>query len=354
MAEKMIDKFLSEQVLTIGCEWKNPKGGIAVVLNSYSRIFSKFNVVVNSNGNNVLMNLFQLVYSLIYTFFLLMFCRKLKIVHIHTASYNSFRRTRLFIFLTKFFRRKVVLHVHGGGFKEYFNKNKDYVLKRLEKCDVIIALTESWKVFFNEMGLKNVMVVPNIVDMPIVGNTREIDGKVHMLYLGLITKQKGIYDLIDMISEYKEILKDKLILHIGGNGEIKELQKLIVENSLAEFVKFEGWVSGSKKCSLLSQSDIFILPSYIEGLPISILEAMAYKLPIISTPVGGIPEIIEDGKNGFLVTPGDKKELYKVLRKLVDDGDLRHTMGNFSYEKVESHLPDAVSHNLQTIYQKLL
>ena len=80
---------------------------------------------------------------------------------------------------------------------------------------------------------------------------------------------------------------------------------------------------------------------------------MSYKLPIVSTPVGGIPEIIEDGKNGFLVSPGDKKELYNVLRKLVDNDKLRYMMGNFSYEKVAPHLPDAISHNLQTIYQNI-
>ena len=350
----MINKEISKRILTIGCQWKKPKGGIAVVLNCYSRIFPEFNIIVNSNGKNVFANLAQLLYSLVATTFELIFCRKIRIVHIHTASYNSFKRSALFILLTKFFKRKVVIHIHGGGFKEYYERNSSFVHKNLLKCDTIIALTEYWKEYFNGLGVENVVIVPNVVDSPVVQNKKYNDGKIHILYLGLITKAKGIYDLLDVINEHKAEFDGKIILHIGGNGETTTLQSIIKENGLSQIVKFEGWVSGVNKVELLNNADVFILPSYTEGLPISILEAMSYRLPVISTPVGGIPEVIKDGVNGLLFTPGDKYALYNAIIKLSTDKGLREDMGEKSYKKVQPHFSENVSKELETIYNGLL
>lgn len=350
----MIKLDISERVLTIGCQWKKPKGGIAVVLNSYSRIFPEFNIIVNSNENNTIVNILQLLYSLVALTIRLIFSQNIRIVHIHSASYNSFNRSVLFISLAKIFKRKVVIHIHGGGFKEYYEKNSSFVHKNLLKCDAIISLTQYWKEFFNGLGLKNVVIVPNIIDRPVTQKKKNNDGKVHILYLGLITKAKGIYDLLDIIREHKTELENKITLRVGGNGEIDILQSIIKEHGLSNIVKFEGWVSGDKKVLMLNYADIFILPSYTEGLPISILEAMSYKIPVISTPVGGIPEIITDGENGFLFTPGDKDALYNAIKTLVANKDLREDMGKKTYQKVHLHFPENVSMKLENVYQELL
>lgn len=350
----MITKERSNNILIIGCQWKKPKGGIAVVLNSYSRIFPEFNIIVNSNGKNTITNLLQLLYSLVATTLRLIFCSNIRVIHIHTASYNSFKRSALFISLANCFKRKVVIHIHGGGFKEYYEKSTSFVHKNLLKCDTIIALTEYWKEYFNGLGFKNVVIVPNIVDFPVTKEKINNDGKIHILYLGLLTKAKGIYDLLDVINEHKTEFDGKITLHIGGNGESTTILNIIKEQGLSNIVKFEGWVSGDKKVELLNNADIFILPSYTEGLPISILEAMSYKLPVISTPVGGIPEVIENGGNGLLFTPGDKNALYNAIIKSVADKQLRENMGEKSYKNVQPHFPDNVSARLENIYKELL
>ena len=131
-----------------------------------------------------------------------------------------------------------------------------------------------------------------------------------LLFLGLLGKNKGIYDLLECIRDHKVEFQGKLKLYIGGNGEIEHVKQLIKEYGIADIVIFEGWVSGDKKIELLNKSDAYILPSYKEGLPISILEAMSYGMPIISTPVGGIPEIVSNGENGYLVEPGNKEDIY--------------------------------------------
>ena len=351
----MINKETSKKILTIGCAWKKPKGGIAVVLNSYSRIFQTFNNIVNSDGINFITNLSRLIYSIIITFFKLLFCKQIKIVHIHTSSYNSFRRSDIFVRIAKMFNRKVVIHIHSGAFKVYYAKNKEYVHKVLDKCDTIVALTETWKDFFvNELKYNNTIIVPNIVEEPTIINKDKKDNLIHILYLGLITQQKGIYDLVETINEHKEELTNKIVLHIGGNGETETIQQMIAKYSLENIIKFEGWISGNKKIEMLNSADIFILPSYAEGLPISILEAMSYRLPVISTPVGGIPEIIKDGINGILVTPGNKDTLFDAIIKLSNNKTLRENMGEFSFKNVQGNFPNSVSKKLETIYTELL
>lgn len=351
----MINYCLSYKVLTIGCAWKQPKGGIGVVLNSYSRIFPVFNNVVNSNSVNKLANLLQLLYAFVAVVFKLLFNQEITIVHIHTASNNSFRRSVWFSNLAKLMGRKVVMHVHGGGFKDYYERNVTFVRHELEKCDAVVALTDSWRCFFmDDVGIAQVVVVPNIVESPVYLPQIVNDGRLRLLFLGLLSPQKGVFDLLEVCFKYKTELQDKVELHIGGNGDVKRLIEEIETKGLNKFVFYEGWVSGEVKTRLLNKSDIFVLPSYTEGLPISLLEAMSYKLPIISTPVGGIPEIVKDGENGFLIKPGDYGSMFNAIKTMVSDENLRIRMGEISYELVYPHLPESVSVSLENLYNKIL
>ena len=351
----MISNEISKQVLTIGCAWKHPKGGIGVVLNSYSRIYPVFNNVVNSNSVNKFANLLQLLYAFVAVVFKLLFNREITIVHIHTASNNSFRRSVWFSNIAKFLGRKVVMHIHGGGFKDYYEKNVAFVRHELEKCDVVVALTDSWMRFFrDDVGIEQVVVVPNIVESPVHLPQTVNDGRLRMLFLGLLSPQKGVFDLLEVCFKYKTELENKVELHIGGNGDSKKLIEEIENKGLNKFVFYEGWVSGDVKQRLLNSSDIFILPSYTEGLPISLLEAMSYKLPIISTPVGGIPEIVKDGENGLLIEPGDYEAMYNAINIILNNNELRKNMGMTSYKQVRPHLPESVSESLEHMYKILL
>jgi glycosyltransferase involved in cell wall biosynthesis len=144
----------------------------------------------------------------------------------------------------------------------------------------------------------------------------EADGKLHMLYLGLLTEAKGIYDLLDVVKDGLDDYNGRLILHVGGNGEVEQLQKVIEEARLEDVVKYEGWLDGERKSRLMNLCCVYVLPSYHEGLPVSILEAMSYGEYIVSTKVGGIPEVV--GKDvGVLINPGYRKALKDVLDSIV-------------------------------------
>ncbi len=348
----MISKEISSHVVTLGCSNKNPKGGIAQVLYCYEHyVFEDFNFVTISRKSNIWNNIALFTRGLFKFLFILLFKSTIKIVHIHTSQRKSFIRSNVFMTLAKLFKKKLVLHIHGGGFKDYYYEDPDYVTKCLKKCDVIIVLSDEWKQFLESIGFEPV-VVENIITKPI---KREVpqDEKVHMLFLGLITQLKGIYDLVEVFAQHKDELRGRMVLHVGGNGETQNLVKMINDLGVEDIVKFEGWVSGEKKIELMNLCKVYVLPSYVEGLPLSILEAMSYNMAIISTRVGGIPSLVEDQKNGFLFEPGDRDAIYTSLKKLVFDEHLLSTMGRDNSQLVVDYYPENVARKLSDIYKSL-
>ena len=349
----MLSYRISNSVLTIGNRSDKPDGGISQVLYSYRKnVFPIFHNVVNYKRGGYLYKVWITIYSFMQALIILTINKNIRIVHIHTASDNGFRRNALFVMLSHFMRRKVVLHIHSGRFNDYYLQNKKSVERVLRKCDVIVALTEGFKDFYNKMGCDNVVVINNIVEPPQEKAIHKLDNKIHLLYLGVITKTKGIYDLLDVIKEHQKEWEDSICLHVGGNKEVDVLIKLIKDSQLENIVKFEGWVCDEKKVDLLNMCDIFILPSYTEGLPISILEAQSYGMYTIATNVGGIPEIV-DSKKGKLFEPGNKEQLYKSID---DQTYSKYYLKNKDYIKEQSvrYLPDSVSKQLEKLYGSLL
>lgn len=351
----MISDELSDQVLILGCDYHPPKGGVAQVMYNYERyIYPKFKCIINSGGTNKVVKLMRAIVAFIKMIYCLCVDHKIQIVHIHTASYNSFRRSSLFVKLAKVFDKKVIIHIHGGGFKEYYKTSPSWISEILNKADIIIVLSVSWKIFFESItkGPK-VCVVENIVAKPNLIKKKYNDQKLHLLFLGLVDDQKGIFDLLDVIHEHVREWKSKLTLHIGGNGQIQRLENLIKKYGLKEIVSYEGFVSGEKKKELLSSCDALILPSYTEGLPVSILEAMSYGKAVFSTPVGGIPEVIYQNDNGLLFSPGDKNAMYEIIEQSLNNRDSIINMGRNSLLHITPYLPENVCKKLESIYMSL-
>lgn len=349
-----INFSLASQILFLGIDYKKAKGGVASVEKVYSTIFSPFHFVRTVVDGNSIQKIGIFIEAFIHFMFVMICCPEIKIVHIHGASYASFWRKRIFIFLSKLFRKKVVYHMHGGAFKEFALKHRTIVNNTLRKCDIVIVLSDSWKEFFiNELGCKNVIVIKNPIEHPIYKSGPKKNACV-LLFLGLLCKEKGIYDLLEVISKNKKAYWGNLIFRFAGNGNVVDVLNTIKRLKIDDIAFYEGWVSGKEKIKLLNEADVYILPSYYEGLPISILESMSYHLPIISTNVGGIPEIVKDGVNGFIIEPGNKKGLKEAIDHLLFNRELREKMGVASADMVKDHLPDSVKKQLENLYLKLL
>lgn len=237
-------------VVTIGPDFVRPHGGIAQVVYNYQRyVFGpKSFFVANSCEGSKLKKLLLAGRAALMLILLLLTRKNVKIVHIHTASRNSFRRSCVYLNIAKALRRKVVMHIHGGSFKEYYYANREYVKKQLQKCDQIVVLSKYWENFIkDELELDNVSVINNIIPKPSRQRGRRNWEIKHALFMGIYVKEKGLYDLIKALGGIKEKLDGRLLLHICGSGDEVELQNLIKTNGVENLIKIDGWVDGEKK-----------------------------------------------------------------------------------------------------------
>jgi glycosyltransferase involved in cell wall biosynthesis len=356
----MVSSQVSRKVLQIGPDYKGHRGGIGALLDIYKDHYEVFNFIPSfRNLSNNTQKLFFFLKQLVKVFTFLSKQKEIQVVHIHSAKSGSLYRKLIIAFIAKkFFKKKVVNHIHTGHFKNFYD-NSNWISKKsiryyLQLNDATITVSDFWKGYFIEsFNLKNVYKLNNIVPTPGFRNKIEKENTVNFLFLGVITNKKGIFDLVNLIAENKKELEKKIKLIIGGSGDSNLLQQIIKNYQLENCIDFKGWVTGNEKEKLLQDSDVYILPSYFEGVPISILEAMSFGKPIISTNVGGIPEVVENGVNGVLVTPGDKKALLNAMLYYTNDIKKIAIHGNQSLSKVKDYYPDTVTKQLEDIYIRL-
>lgn len=362
MSDFYIKKDISSKVVMISVTYntKGPNGGgVSSVVNSYSEYIENFRHISTWKLTNNFNKAIYFIYHYIYFILLLLFDRRIKIVHIHVASDASFVRKTLMANVARFFKKKVIFHMHAGEFDRYYqNSNrKKWILSSIEKCDKIIVLSEYWKEFYIKLGItpKKIVVINNIITVPKTKDYyKENDNRIHALFLGWLNDKKGIFDLIDVLKSHHDELKGKFYLKIGGRDNEKLIKDIIKEEKLDDILSFEGWVYGDKKNQLLEWNNIFILPSYYECLPISILEAMSYGQAIISTTVGGIPEIVKNHENGILIEPGDKEALWNSIKYFIENKSKIKEYGDVSLKYVEPYTPSVVLKKINELYKELL
>jgi polysaccharide biosynthesis protein VpsI len=241
---------------------------------------------------------------------------KVRLLHLHLAARGSFWRKSIFVIMGRIFRIPVLIHLHGSKFDVFYDNSfhlgKKIIRFIFDQSNAIVVLSESWKVYVAQLTKTQIKVINNFVsdyfDSKYFNNKRDY---YCFLYLGQFGNRKGIYDLLSSFQIVTSLHK-KAILYCGGNGEESKVRNRVNELGINDSVRILGWVSGKDKLELMHKCAFFVLPSYHEGLPMAIIEAMSFAMTIISTPVGGIPELV-DSNNGFLVKPGNQRELADAL-----------------------------------------
>jgi glycosyltransferase involved in cell wall biosynthesis len=354
----LISKELAKKVLMIGVYYKrHAPGGMAAIIQYYAKYIENLRYFSSWRLTGKVGKLWYAVQAYFSVLFLLVFDKRIKILHIHAAADMSFFRKMGFVNLGKLFKKKVILHSHSSRFKDFYveSNRKDYIIKSLNKVDILIVLSPSWKTWFESIGIsvKKIVVLNNIVDYP---QEKEVakEEKMRLLFLGEIGKRKGVFDILKVLAENRDFYSDKIVFKIGGNLLEEKLKTFIADNGLSCFVQFEGWVSGDKKVELLNWADVFILPSFNDGLPVAVLEAMSYGCAIISTPVGGILEVLHDHENGIVVQPGNHVEINNAITYMVNHRDKVETFGAKSKEIIAPFFPSSVLMHLKDIYNSLL
>ncbi|MDG2617272.1 glycosyltransferase family 4 protein [Thermoleptolyngbya sichuanensis XZ-Cy5] len=281
------------------------------------------------------------------------------LVHIHVSERGSAFRQSVTTLVSKLFGKPVVMHTHGSEFHEFYDHLPIFLRAALgwvyRQCDRFIVLSESWQQFYVEaLNLKeqNVSVLPNAVRIPnqVPRRTDGQEGEVLFVFFGRIGQRKGAFDLVRSLLHLSERDCTRLRLVMAGDGETEKLRELVSELGLDHIVTVRDWVSPQEREALSREASVFILPSYNEGLPMALLEAMSWGLAIITTPVGGIPGLIKHKENGILVEPGDIYQIADAIRLLIENNALRTSLGHAARESVLPFGADSYWKALTDIY----
>ena len=343
-----------KKVLYVGHHPFN-RGGIATLEKSYSKYCKPYNHISIYKQGTIfhklgcyIRGLCKIVYSLISN-------KEIKIVHIHTASNLDFYRNCIPILISKFFKKKVILHIHGGFFYEFCYNHPKFPSWVINKVYQIIVVSD----FLLEKLSKLHFVPPitriyNFLEHPKSNQTIKFNGfRICLGYLGAICENKRVYDLVLLFAEHPD-LKQWYKLSIAGVGTSEKLLDLIVNNHLEDVVEYVGWVDGDTKVEFFNMIDIILQPSDYESFGLSLAEAMSYGKPAIATNVGGIPEIIANGNNGYLINRGDFQELYKILLMIKNDTSIIVDMGTRAKESVKKFYGEQIVSELMSLYSKIL
>lgn len=359
----MVDSTTFKHILHIGPNYIRHKGGMGAVIATYERYMTGFNFIASYEGNfGTVMNLPFFALSYIKILWQLLFNKRIRIVHMHGASYGSFYRKYL-VFLTAkfFFGKAVIYHLHAAEFHTFYQESnpitRRMIAHLMNKTNCVIVLSKSWELFVkSNFKPKMISIINNPIEIPKAEHTRALNDTctTSFLFLGRIGNRKGLFDLLDVVADNYMQLRNRATFVIGGDGEVDKLNAYINKYGLEDIVKYAGWVDGKTKHKLISECHALILPSYNEGLPIAILEAMSYGKAIISTNVGGIPEVVKENLNGYLIAPGDKSELRNKIFELLESKEKVINMGNKSRIFVNDFRIEEVVKNVRNVYDKVL
>lgn len=327
-------------VIITGTDPNSSKGGIGVILPGYFRAFKSIGIDFVSiptynpdifGGKHLLWiwNLPRIIKEIIKR-------KKMYekvIIYSHAGSGISLLREYLVQSLAKYFGAKIVLHNHAPQIDNYLNSRWKSLLYSFvaQIPDVLVVLTQWWKNRLESAGIKaEIKVVHNPLkeDLEIKAKASKIneekhDKKIRILTMARLVRGKGV----DVAVKAMGYMPDIVTMTVAGDGPEKaHIEELISKYNLNDRVKMVGWVSGAAKINLLDNSDIFCLPTKNDAFPIAFVEAMAYGLPVVGVEYGGIPDIVPNGKVGFLVQKQDPEMIAVELKKLLNH-EIRCKMG---------------------------
>ncbi|MCG3203043.1 MAG: D-inositol-3-phosphate glycosyltransferase [Gammaproteobacteria bacterium] len=348
-------------VLFVGPD-ADARGGIATVLATYKRtaFWNQFNCMHFPTCIEHESRVMRLIYAIrqMCAFLVLMLRTKPAIVGIHTASMMSFYRKCWYMGMVRLCGRRYVLHVHPAFFLKFYEQGgilRKWLVRRAFRGSqkVLFLSTPSMREFAQVTPDVEMDVISNPVDVGSYPTAKQphISGTVQVLFLGWIVKEKGVYDILDAIPEViKRVPEARFVF--AGNKEVAKLREAIKQRGLAEHASVLGWVCDDRKRELLLGSRVLLLPSYTEGVPNVILEAMAAGLPVITTPVGGIPEIFTEGVNGYFVRPGQPSDIaIRTVALLRDDSEFARISALTRQAAVERFDVSVIGVQLERIYR---
>ncbi|MRH88261.1 glycosyltransferase [Nocardia sp. SYP-A9097] len=280
------------------------------------------------------------------------------IVHLHLSSYGSFPRKYLFELIARAARTPVVLHVHGSDFSKFYDEApgplRAAIRDALRGAAVVVALGEPWAVALRDIAPQARIIVVSNAIRPGAQVGQNSGAPVQVLFLGEIGERKGTFTLLEAWQRMVKTAEVEARLIVAGDGAVDRAREMVADLGIDASVEVTGWIGPERIPELIAASQVLVLPSHREGQPMAILEAMAHGLCVVTCPVGGIPDLLDDSC-GLLVPPGEVQPLAEALGRVVHDDRLRGRLGAAALQRVRDEFDIAVvCQRFGGIYREIL
>jgi glycosyltransferase involved in cell wall biosynthesis len=329
------------RVLMVGAHPTKTLGGISTligdILNSRLRQEFEFRHIVSQVDEYARLGKLALAIEALAHFVAQLIRWRPQLVYVHVGGNSSLYRKTVFIALARLAGRRVISHFHAGNFEPYFDRQSAFgrklILRGLGRSHQFIAVSHGTARMLGKYWPEvETSVVPNGIHTEAFAPARvsvpDTDQTVRLLFVGKMGFLKGEQDLIRALQRIANAPpRCRPQFRLDMLGQLSEtIDGVCRESGLRPLIDHLGPVSLDERIAFFARADIFVLPTYAEGMPIAVLEAMAAGLPVITTPVGGIPEIVDDGVEGYLVEPGDVEGLADRIAYLIYDPEQRQSM----------------------------
>lgn len=323
------------KVLMTGVD-KNRLGGMWTVANNYitSEKYNKeidlIYVPTSTNGNIVKRTL--LMIKAFIKIKKIVSKQNIELVHIHMAEKGSTFRARIISKIAKKHNKKVVIHLHAGPFMDWYNtlneKRKKQIREMMNQVDLIIVLGNYWKKSLSTLVNKEkIEVVYNGIPIP-NSNNYNCKGE-NITFMGVLKKEKGIYDLVDSIKEIDSKLDKKYKIKVCGKDLEGNIQDYINQAGMNERIELTGWIEGEEKEKIITNTALNVLPSYFEALSMTVIESMGQGIPIVTTNISTMNEVLNQEK--LLINPGNTKRLGELILELINNEKERKKISEKEY-----------------------
>jgi glycosyltransferase involved in cell wall biosynthesis len=279
-------------------------------------------------------------------------------VHIHATVRGSMYRKSICALAAKGLRRRVILHIHSGaGDIAAFAASRGRLSLALFRAafaasDAVLAVSAaSAEALQRAYGIHGVAVVPNAAPVVAPFAREPAGGEVRVAYLGGFANPAKGGDVLLEALELALPREPRLRVTLAGPGELPPAGAGLV--SRHPELEWAGWLGPGEKDELLRAAAVFVMPSRSEGLPMALLEAMAYGMAVLATAAGGIPEVVEPDVDGRLVPPEQPRALADALCELAGDASLRERLGAAARSRVEKLDAVEVADRLEALYRSL-
>lgn len=267
----------------------------------------------------------------------------------------SILRDSIFMWICVVKSIPIVIHIHGGLYLT--KQNKPFIIKIILKsifkwnCPFILLSNQEKKYVIEQYKVKHAFSLPNCIPLDDANKfNRHNSSRLDILFLGRIEPNKGIDYIFDAFNFLKNGNID-FVLHFAGKEEIENMYIPRFQKLLGNHFVYEGVVSGEQKTKLLRQCNVFLLPSFFEGLPMSLLECMSYEMIPITTDVGSIGVYVKDRMNGLIIKKQNAQSIVNAINYLINRNDLMAKMSKNAKQTIFNEFcPSKYIKKLNSIY----